>query len=1167
LGLSAPWAEPACAQTDDAIRIVELGGTVEIMWHGTTNWVLTATNQTLAALDRVRTGANSSVALRWSDQSVLRFGALSELEIQPLNPGDEAHGLHFLNGILSFFHRGKPGRIKVITSGALAGIEGTEFVMEVGASNGVERTTLSVLDGRVNFSNEMSGLVLTNGQQAVAEQGHAPFRTAGFIAMNLLQWCFYYPGVLDLNELPFTEGEQTRLSHSMAEYRHGDLLAALKYYPEKEQPGSDAERVYHAALLLGAGQVPGAEADLSALAVTDVSGKFQPLAAALRTLIAAVKREPQPSVPDLGMATEFLAVSYFEQSRAIAGFSLQEALRLARKAVALDTNFGFGWERVSELEFSFGRTDRASEALDKALDLAPRNAQALALKGFLLAARNQTSEAIEWFDRALAVDAALGNAWLGRGLCRIRRGDLHGGRDDLLIAAAMEPQRASLRSYLAKAWSESGDNGRAFKEIQIAKTLDPKDPTVWLYSALLDEEDNQINHAIGDLEKSQELNDNRGVYRSGLLLDQDRAVRSANLARIYDEAGMPDVAFREAASAANSDYANYSAHLFLADSYHQLEDPNLVNLRYEPAETREYLLANLLAPVGAGTLSPTISQEEYSKLFEGDGLHFTSSTEYLSRGAWTQDAAQYGTFGNTSYSLETYYRSDPGQRANNDIQEENQTLSIKQQMNPTDTLFAQAGWFNTEGGDVEERYNPAAADTTYRSKEYQDGSLILGYHRQWQPGMDTLVLAGRVPDRASFSDQNGQSFAFDSFAKMADPISMVEGYHVDLTMYLMELQQLVRYNDQQDTIAGLKFAYGSLSVDNEEIVSYNNVLPGFPNPGQPASIQDLALSIERLGAYVYHRWEVVDGLWLQGGISYDWVRLPENYLYAPLSNQETTRDQLSPKAGLVWTPFKNTTVRFAFTRSLTGASFEQSLSLEPSQVAGFTQAYRDVVPETAVGGPLPATPFQTFGVALEQKFATGTYLGLNCQLINADFDRSLGGYFLTLNPVTYTYSLQGPASARQHLDYTERSLMFTANQLVERDFSLGVKYQVTQAQLTQQLTQVEDPFLPLVNGMTTVNAVLHQVNLDATWNHPSGLFAQCNALWSLQSNTGFSPAEPGDDFWQLNIVAGYRFPRRQARISIGLLNLLDRDYRLEPLDFYNELPRRRTLAAQATFNF
>jgi ferric-dicitrate binding protein FerR (iron transport regulator) len=128
LGGSRIGPDPLPQQTSEAVRIVELRGVVEILPHGAANWVLTQTNQPLYPLDRVRTRANSSVGLLLSDQSVLRFDAMSELEIQP-EPGDADQGLHLLDGILSFFHRGKPGRIHVIASGGLAGVEGTEFVM------------------------------------------------------------------------------------------------------------------------------------------------------------------------------------------------------------------------------------------------------------------------------------------------------------------------------------------------------------------------------------------------------------------------------------------------------------------------------------------------------------------------------------------------------------------------------------------------------------------------------------------------------------------------------------------------------------------------------------------------------------------------------------------------------------------------------------------------------------------------------------------------------------------------------------------------------------------------------------------------------------------------------------------------------------------------------
>src|SRR5262249_16278940 len=155
-----------------------------------------------------------------------------------------------------------------------------------------------------------------------------------------------------------------------------------------------------------------------------------------------------------------------------------------------------------------------------------------------------------------------------------------------------------------------------------------------LYLALLRQRENRINEAVRELEESEDLNKNRSLYRSGMLLDEDQAVRGANLAAIYRDAGMYEVAAREAERAVSSDYANYSAHLFLADSYNELRDPRQINLRYETPWLSEYLMANLLSPPGAGTLSQTVSEQDYSRLFERDGLGLASSSEYFSNGKW-----------------------------------------------------------------------------------------------------------------------------------------------------------------------------------------------------------------------------------------------------------------------------------------------------------------------------------------------------------------------------------------------------------------------------------------------------------------------------------------------------------------------------------------------------
>jgi hypothetical protein len=44
-------------------------------------------------------------------------------------------------------------------------------------------------------------------------------------------------------------------------------------------------------------------------------------------------------------------------------------------------------------------------------------------------------------------------------------------------------------------------------------------------------------------------------------------------------------------------------------------------------------------------------------------------------------------------------------------------------------------------------------------------------------------------------------------------------------------------------------------------------------------------------------------------------------------------------------------------------------------------------------------------------------------------------------------------------------------------------------------------------------------------------------------------------------------PRRHAEARIGLLNITDQDYKLNPLTLYSELPRERTFYASFKFYF
>jgi Tfp pilus assembly protein PilF len=1113
--------------------------------------VLTQTNQVLNPGDELRTGGNSRVTLLWSDHSVVPFGAEAEVEILPADNPGSLSGMHVFQGILSFFHRDKPGRIRIVAPGSSASIEGTEFVVEVTGTGSGEQTTYSVMDGKVRVHNDLGTLLLTNQQQGVVAPGKAPARTAGFVANNVLQWCFYYPAVLDLGDLPLTDAEKESLKVSLDDYRAGDLLAALAAYPAASAEESDAQRVYHAALLLSVGQVAETERELAGLPATGPDDRLPRLATALRTLIAAVKRQPAPVTQERTLPTELLAASYYEQSRGNGDQSLNAAWELAQRAEGLSPQFGFAWSRMAELEFGFGRTRAAARDLDTSLQLAPRNAQAVALKGFTLAAQNDTRDALVWFNRAIAGDAGLGNAWLGRGLCRIRQGDMAEGRADLMVAAAMEPQRALLRSYLGKAYANSGEEARANHEIELAIRLDPNDPTAWLYAALLKQQQNRINEAIQDLDYSQARNDNQSLFRSRLLLDQDQAMRSANLAAIYRDAGMTDVSLREAAAAVADDYDNASAHLFLSDAYNDLRDPTQFNLRYETVWFNEFLLANLLSPVGGGRLSQAVSQQDYSKLFQQDGFGLANSTDARSDGMVHQQTSQFATLGNTAYAVDLDYHHNNGVRPNNGLDDLEIDATLKQQVTARDTALLLVQNQNYHAGDNFQYYNQTNARPDYKFEEFQHPILVGGWDHEWAPGNRTLLLVDRLTDEQDFSDKDtpqlvvAKDAAGATYGAFSQPYDIT--YHNQFTIYGAELNQIVTW-DRVTLSAGARYQAGTFEAQDQLVSDAGGFFP--------STSESVNEHFDRLTGYGYLTVEALKNVWLTGGVTYDQVRYPDNYREPPLSGGDDERSQVGPKAAVVWRPLPQVAVRGIYSRSLGGVSLDESYRLEPTQLAGFPQAFRSLISESLVGS-VAAPAYTTEGVALDLKLGTRTFAGIQLDRLTTDVERSDGVYVLQ-NGVT-------PGSTREALNYEEDDLTASLNRLLGNTFVAGASYQITRAKLHDQYVDI--PAAVLAAADQREQATLQEAKGYVQFNHPSGFFARGEVCWYGQANSGWSTPEPGDHFFQENISAGYYFAHRRAKLQFSILNLAGGGYQLNPLTPYQELPRSRVYEASLNFIF
>jgi tetratricopeptide (TPR) repeat protein len=1146
-------------------QLLEIENHVEVLRAGAVTWDPAGASQILHPGDQIRTGERSRALLRLSNQTTLRVGQLSQLRVPPARR-ERAISLRLFRGLLYFFHRDEPGLFEVETPTVSAVVRGTEFAVQVAED---QRTWVTLLDGQLSLTNEWGTLGMRSAESATADRGVPPRKTAVINTVLAIQWSLYYPAIVDPDELGLADDERVALARVLAVYRAGDLQGALALWPAETEGEGASRKVMRSALLLSVGDVTEAERLLSEVLDDNLASGSAAWSVgfALRQLIEVVRRGSPKSVPDPQLASEWLAASYGLQAIGDLAGARDAALRAKR----ISPGFGFAWVRLAEMEFSHGRVRQATAALAEGIRLSPRNAQGWALKGFLLAARGRTREGVDAFEQAILSDGALANGWLGRGLCRIQLGDLAGGLGDLQVAATVEPQRSILRSYLARGFSEDGQLRLARQEVERAMELDPLDPTGWLYSALIAWQSLQVNRAIEDLEESQRRNDNRGLYRSRLLLDQDRAVRSANLALIYDEAGLPEFAFREAANAVAWDYANYSSHLFLANSYDSRRDPRMVSLRYESAALSEYLVANLLAPPAAGTLSRTISQHEYSRLFNVNRPGLTSRTEYRGNGDWFQDGAVMGAWRGFSASVEGTYRSENGQRPNNDLEHWQASAATRQGVTSQDTVFLQAAVSGSTGGDLRRVYDPAEGDRSLRFEEQAAPVLLAGYRREWTPENHTLALAGWVDAELSQSTAfqpilllgSGPGGEVTLIAQPELPPAPLE-YELNARVFTAEVQQIVKVS-AHTLVGGARFQAGFLDVSSDlgpsastQMGNTSGTLPFlFATPAWAQSAEE---EFSRCTAYLYDYWQVLDVLCISPGIAFDYLRHPENFRSAPLVEGDQTAEQWSPKIGLLYTPTTRTAVRAGYSKSLGGVVFDQSFRLEPSQVAGFTQTHRSLMPES-VAGSVSAESFDTWGLGIEQRFPTRTRVGVEAVWLESSVDQDVGTFDLS---TSFPFEVR-PSWTRSSLEFREQDLAVTLNQLAGDLWSFGARYRWSRARLGASFPEIPSTVSTLAD--TDLEAELQQVALIAAINHPSGPFARTEARWTQQQHDGNERELPTESFWHLDVHAGWRFRGRRAEIRVGVLNLTDQDYRLRPLNYLLEPPRERTFVTSLRLSF
>ncbi len=1093
----------------------------------------------------LRTRERAAALIRLADSTVLRVNEHTELELFDPEEGDQSPLVHLLFGSIFSHSRNRTGGVRIRSGAVNAVSTGTDFEMIVEDGRKIYR----VFDGAVRVTSAQGQATASNGWQIVVLPGAGPL-VQPIVVSNLVQWWLHYPAALDLREVSFGEDERQAFAKSIAAWEKGNIRAAIESWTNVPALNSLSAKTFAAAIEFAAGRIDRAEVLLSGLGERSVSDGTRAV------LAAATLRDWNTNLPPAS-ASAWLGLSWWKQSqRDIGG-----ALTAAREATQRSPQWGLAWARQAELEFSSGETRSAARSLSHALLLAPEYAPAHALRGFVFAAENRDREAIAAFDEALRLDGLLGDAWLGRGLCLIRSGRGHEGRIALQNAVGAQPERSSLRSYLGKAWDQTGNAAKAHEELSYAARLDAGDPTPSLYSALLNEREHHYNEAVRDLEYSIALNDNRAVYRSELLLDEDRAVRGANLARLYDRAGLTEVGVREAARAVNIDYANWSSHLFLAQSYDALRDPARVNLRYETPWAGELFLARLLAPAVAGAFSQNISQQEYTRLFEMNRVGLSSSSEWRSDGRYRERASQYGIFGGTSWTVDLdWERREEQHHLNNELDRLEIYPQLKQQVTASDSLLLFAKIYDYRAGDLRQLERRGGTDRTLENRVEQLPIVAAGWHHEWAPRIHTLLLGARLED-----DQRVRTDALGALGLYrptpGPPLSVETNalglrYSGKFEIWSAELNQIIEVH-HHTFVAGVRGQSGEF--DTRDVLRTNAFTGGAASFfDDPATRGHAAEDFSRLAIYAYDHYEITKDMLLIGGVTYDRIEFPRNFAAPPISGGTRVRDAVEPKGGVVWSPFSAMTLRGMYAQSLGGASLDESFRLEPSQIAGFPQAYRSLLSESAGAGS-SAQLFELWGAAVDLKLATNTWLGLEGTRRESDEANTMGVFQLG-GTGNYT-----PVPLPQNRRYEESMVGVALHQLLGDSFSASTGWRFTRSELDEHRFSLPASFGAAAH--TKDRADLHELWFRIVFNHPSGLFARSDVLCFWQESAGSTSASRDETVCELNLLAGWRFKHQRGEISAGVLNVTDAQHRLNPLNALAELPRERVFVTQLRLNF
>lgn len=890
-------------------QLVLVKGSVELVRQGGLRPVVAEANAGLCTGDTVVVHLRSQAALLLSNATVVRLDQGTTVTLSS-SSGERAPLLNVVSGAIYVISR-TPRPFRVRTPFINANVEGTEFLVEArrggvvndarcarepdGGTSISEVDRVTVFEGRVRTTNDSETVTVTleAGETAVATASTGPTRALIARPRDAAVWTLYVPSVI---------------APSRAYPDVVDCAARLVALGGLDEAKRRLENA-----LVGTSALVGAEASVVNALLATIAVAENETAKARRLAELAVVQDP-------GAAESWIALSYVQQ----ASFQIQGAVDSVSRAVAIAPDAD-KQARLAELQMATGDVDAALLSASEASRLNPRLARAATVLGFVHLARIETRLAKEAFVQAIRIDNADPLPRLGLGLAKIREGDLPAGREEIEIAAALDTESSLVRSYLGKAYYEEHRDRLAETQLDLAKNFDPNDPTPWFYDAILAQAGNRPAASLENLQKSIALNDNRAVYRSRLLLDQDQAARMVSLARTYRMLGFDQLGLLEAVKSLSLDPGESSAHRFLADAYSG-------QVRSEAARVGELFQSQLRQPLGLNTIPPHLladrrqlveaagpvqaSAQEFTPLFNRDQVvvRFDGFAGNLQTAG--EQAFVSGLVDRSAYSFGQYHYETDGLRPNNDYRRDIYTAFAQVAATPSLRLQAEVRSDHSRQGDLSTRFDPDDFSRNLRDEQHRESTRAGGLYTI---GRDSSVVASVLYGTSREK----------IFSKTAPIDAFVD--REELTA--VELQYVFKARTFHVTTGISLFRNGVVLEDSS---------------GQYRD-DEKGRSLYALAVFTGAPWGVKPQL----GVSFD-----------VFDRGGIRVSRTDPKLGLLW-EIGDTTIRAAVYGTIK-RSFDANQTLQPSQVFGFNQSFDDPNGTLARGK----------GVALHHRLTSEMFAGV-----------------------------------------------------------------------------------------------------------------------------------------------------------------------------------------------